>query len=66
MKRVRRDLDGHAEDGNRAPYDQDDDHDGRDEHDLQGFFARLVNALYVFPPEIQDDDRGKDGSEMIL
>ena len=37
--------------GDHAPHDQDDDHDGRDLHDAQCLFAGFVYALGVLPPE---------------
>src|SRR5258708_23123838 len=48
---VRRQLDGPAEHGDGAPYDQNHDHHCSNDHDLQGLLTRFVDALNVLPPE---------------
>src|SRR5690348_1480412 len=43
--------------GIAAPADHDYNHDGCDLHDAHGLFAGFMNALDVFPPEV---NRAKD------
>ena len=54
------------EDGDQAPHDQDDHHDGGDPHDEHRLFAALVDALQVLPPEVQHDQDGASGGEVVL
>ena len=49
-----------------APGDQDHDHDGGHDHDLQCFSARLVDTLDVLPPEIDHHKDGKHRREAVL
>ena len=42
-----------------APNEHNADHSAGHIHDAKRFFARLVNALNVFPPEIDGDDNGE-------
>src|SRR5580700_2890898 len=65
-QRVGRYLDGNPEDSDGAPDNQDHDHNRGDDHDLQSFFAGLVDALYVLPPEIKNDENGKGSGEVVL
>ena len=50
----------------RAPDDQQDDHDGRDDHDLYRFLAGFVNALDVLPPEIECNHHTEQGSKSVI
>src|SRR5438270_4159469 len=49
-----------------TPSDQDDHHDRRDAHDPQRFGAGLVDALNVFPPEINGHEDGKTRGKRIV
>ena len=53
------------DDGEGTPGEQEDDHDGRDFHDVEGFFAGLFDALDVLPPEVDGDGDGDDGGGEI-
>ena len=51
------------EQGNAAPGDDDDRHDGRGDHDFEGFITRLVEAKKVLAEEIHGDQHGQgDGA----
>src|SRR5215472_17984301 len=63
-KRTGWQLDGSAEHCDGAPADEDHNHHGRDNHDLQGFLTGLVDALRVLPPEIDHDNDGEPGGEV--
>ena len=45
---------------NRRPADQHYDHDGRDLHDPERFFAGFFDALDVLPPEVEGDGDGEN------
>ena len=66
VQRIWGQLYGRVQNRNRAPDDQQDDHDGRDDHDLQRLLAGFVKPLDVLPPEVQNDKHGKCGGEMIF
>ena len=51
---------------NGAPDDQDHDHDGGDDHDLDGLLARFVDSLGIFPPEVNCDQRAEAGGKRVL
>src|ERR1700678_3457520 len=55
-----------AEDGDGAPDDEDHDHDGGDDHDLQRLLARFMHTLDVFPPEIHHDQNGEAGGKVVF
>ena len=59
-------MNGRTEDCDGAPDDQDYDHDGGDDHDLQGLLARFMHALDVLPPEIDHDQNGERGGKVIF
>ncbi len=66
MKRVGRQLNGGAQNGNGAPDQQNDHHHRGDHHDLQGFLAGLVHALRILPPEIGHHDNGQPGGKVVV
>src|ERR1700676_385365 len=66
MQRVWRHLNGRSKDGDRAPNYEDDDHDGRDDHDLQSFAAGFMNALDIFPPKVEGDEDGEGCGKGVL
>ena len=47
------------ENGVHAPNDQNDHHDGDQFHDVESFFAGLLDSFGVLPPEINSGDDGK-------
>ncbi len=63
LQRIGWNLERSVKEGDGAPQDQNDHHDGGDHHDLDRFGRGLVHALSVLPPEINGDqdaeDRGK-------
>src|ERR1700722_357779 len=66
VKRVRRQLDGRPQHGDRAPKKQNHHHHRGDDHDLQSFLAGFVNALGIFPPEIKHDNDSQSGGKMVI
>ena len=61
-RKLNRDL----QNGDRAPDDQNHDHDRGDHHDLHGLLAGLVNALDILPPEVNRDDCAEAGGECVF
>ena len=66
VQRVGGQLDGSAQNRNRAPDDQNDHHHGGDGHDLQGLLAGFMHALGVLPPEVGHDDDRDAGREVVI
>ncbi len=66
MQRVRRQLDGRAQNRDGAPDEQYHHHHRGDGHDLQRFLAGLVHALGILPPEIAHHDHRQSGGEVIV
>ena len=66
VKRTGRQLNRSTQHRDGAPQNQNHHHHRGDHHDLQSFLAGLVNALCVFPPEINHYHNGEPGGEMIV
>src|SRR5271163_742463 len=66
MQRVWRQMNGRTEDSDGAPDDQNHNHHGGHDHDLQGLLARFMHALNVLPPEIHHDQNSEDCGKVVL
>src|ERR1051326_6290062 len=66
VKRIGWNIDRNPEERNHTPDDKNNHHDGGDRHDLKGFLAGFVNALNVFPPEVDRDQRRKAGRKRVV
>ena len=66
VQRVRRQLDGSAQNRDGAPDQQNHHHHRGDRHDLQSFLAGFVHALGILPPEVADDDDGQSRGEVVV
>ncbi len=53
------------QDGQRAPDQKRDNHDGGDLHDAQSLAAGFVDTLSVHPPKIDRNQRRKKGREVV-
>ena len=51
--------------GQGAPYEKHDDHDGCDLHDAKRLCTGFVNALDIAPPEIRSDQKSECRRELV-
>src|SRR5580704_1821304 len=67
MQRVRWQLNERCpQHRNRAPDEQDHHHHGGDDHDLKRLLAGFVHALGILSPEIDHDNDGEAGGEVVV